>query len=89
MVNKILEDVKALYESHNAILEKVKGLAESKKAMKEELLKLQKDLENMSEEELQLLEGTSDKLPILESTKNAFDFESNSEYVANQHLAKG
>ena len=88
MVNKVSEDVKALYESHNAILEKVKALAESRKAMKEELLKLQEDPENLSEEELQRLEGTSEKLQILESTKHAFDFESNSEYVANQHHAK-
>ena len=35
MVNKVLEDVKTLYESHNVIVEKVKVLAKSKKAMKE------------------------------------------------------
>ena len=50
MVNKVLEDVKASYESHNAILKKVKALAESNKAMNEELSRLQEGLENMIEE---------------------------------------
>ena len=40
MVNKVLEDVKTLYESHNVVVEKVKVLAESKKVMKEELSRL-------------------------------------------------
>ena len=55
MANKVLEDVKTLYESHNAILEKVKALVESNKAMNEELSRLQEGLKNMMEEELQSL----------------------------------
>ena len=55
MVNKVSEDVKALYESHNGVLEKVKALVESNMTMKEELLRVQEDLENMSREELQSL----------------------------------
>ena len=33
MVNKVSEDVKAFYESHNVVLEKVKALVESNMAM--------------------------------------------------------
>ena len=55
MVNKVLEDVKASYESHNAVLKKVKALAESNKAMNEELSRLQEGLENITKEELQSL----------------------------------
>ena len=55
MAIKVLEDVKTLYESHNAILEKVKALVESNKAMNEELSRLQEGLKNMMEEELQSL----------------------------------
>ena len=55
MVNKVLEDVKASYESHNAVLKKVKALAESNKAMNEELSRLQDGLENITKEELQSL----------------------------------
>ena len=47
--------------------------------MKEELLRLQKDLENMIEEESQLLEGTSDKFQVVESTKTISDIEGASE----------
>ena len=53
----------------------MKALAKSNMAMKEELLRVQKDLENMSEEELQLLEGTSKKFQVIESTKTALDSE--------------
>ena len=55
MVNKVLEDVKASYESHNAVLKKVKALAKSNKAMNEELSRLQEGLENITKEELQSL----------------------------------
>ena len=68
-MNKVLEDFKALYESRNAVLEKVKDLVESNMAMKEELSRVQENLENMSEEEFQLLEGTSEKFQVVESTK--------------------
>ena len=44
-------------------------------AMKEELSRVQEDLENMTEEELQLLEGTSDKFQVVESTKTTLDSE--------------
>ena len=50
MVNKVSENVKFLYESHNAILEKLMALAKSNKAMNEELSRLQEGLENMIEE---------------------------------------
>ena len=62
MVNKVSEDVKAFYESHNVVLEKVKALVESNMAMKEELSRVQEDPMNMSKEEIQFLEGTGDKL---------------------------
>ena len=68
MLNNTLEEVKD-------ISKKMKALAESNMAMKEELSKAQEDLENMFEEELQLLEGTSDKLKLHESTELAHDFE--------------
>ena len=55
MVNKVSQDVKTLYESHNAILEKVKALVKSNKPMNEELSRLQEGFENMMEEELQSL----------------------------------
>ena len=55
MVNKVSQDVKTLYESHNAILEKVKALVKSNKPMNEELLRLQEGFENMMEGELQSL----------------------------------
>ena len=45
MVNKVSENVKVLYESHNAILERVKALAKSNKAMNEELSRSQEGLE--------------------------------------------
>ena len=57
VVNKVSQDVKTLYESHNAILEKVKALAKSNKAMNEELSKLQEGLESMMEEQLQSLDS--------------------------------
>ena len=75
MVNEISENFKALYASHNTILEKVKALDESNMAIKEELSRVQKDLENMFKEKIQLLEGTSDKLKLHESTELAHDFE--------------
>ena len=74
-MNKVSEDFKALYVSHNAVLVKVKALVESNMTMEEKLSRVQEDLENMSEEEIQLLEGTSDKLKLHESTKIAHDFE--------------
>ena len=43
--------------------------------MKEELSRLQEYLENMTEEELQLLESTSDKFQVVESTKTASKLE--------------
>ena len=55
MVNKVSEDVKALYESHNVVLEKVKALVESNMAMKEELSRMQEDFKNVTEEEIQFL----------------------------------
>ena len=55
MVNKVSQDVKTLYESHNAILEKVKALVKSNKPMNEELSRLQEGFENMMEGELQSL----------------------------------
>ena len=54
-MNKVSQDVKTLYESHNAILEKVKALVKSNKPMNEELSRLQEGFENMMEEELQSL----------------------------------
>ena len=68
MLNKALEEVKD-------ISKKMKALAESNMAMKEELSRVQEDLENMTEEELQLLEGTSDKFQVVESTKTTLDNE--------------
>ena len=53
VVNKVSQDVKTLYESHNAILEKVKALVKSNKPTNEELSRLQEGLENMMKEELQ------------------------------------
>ena len=55
VVNKVSQDVKTLYESHNAILEKVKALVKFNKPMNEELSRLQEGFENMMEEELQSL----------------------------------
>ena len=57
MVKKVSEDVKTLYESHNAVLEKVKALAKSNKVMNEEFSRLQKGLKNMTEEDLQSLDS--------------------------------
>ena len=68
MLNKALEEVKD-------ISKKMKALAESNMAMKEELSRVQEDLKNMTEEELQLLEGTSDKFQVVESTKTTLDSE--------------
>ena len=68
MLNKALEEV-------NDISKKMKALAESNMAMKEELSRVQENLENMTKEELQLLEGTSDKFQVVESTKTTFDSE--------------
>ncbi|KAL0005079.1 hypothetical protein SO802_012640 [Lithocarpus litseifolius] len=56
MVNEVLKNFKALYESHNAILEKVKALNESNMAMKKELSRLQEGLKNITEKELQSLD---------------------------------
>ena len=68
MLNKALEEAKD-------ISKKMKALVESNMAMKEELSRVQEDLENMTEEELQLLEGTSDKFQVVESTKTVLDNE--------------
>ena len=57
MMNKVSDDVKTLYESHNAILEKVKALAKFNKVMNEELSRLQEGLKNMTEEDLQSLDS--------------------------------
>ena len=62
MLNKALEEAEG-------ISKKMKALAESNMAMKEELSRMQEDLENMSEVEFQLLEGTSEKFQVVESTK--------------------
>ena len=63
----------------------MKALTKSNMALKEELSRLQEDLENMSEEELRLLEGTSEKFQVVESTKTALDSEdaNDSEDVVN------
>ena len=66
MLNKTLEKVKDISKM-------MKALAKSNMAMKEELSRVQEDLENMSEEELQLLEGTSEKFQVVESTKTTLD----------------
>ena len=78
MLNKALEEV-------NDISKKMKALAESNMAMKEELSRVQENLESMTEEELQLLEGTSDKFQVVESTKTTLDYEdaNDSEDVAD------
>ena len=78
MLNKVLEEV-------NDISKKMKALAESNMAMKEELSRVQENLESMTEEELQLLEGTSDKFQVVESTKTTLDYEdaNDSEDVAD------
>ena len=78
MLNKALEEVKDISKM-------MKTLAESNMAMKEELSRVQEDLENMSEEELQLLEGTSEKFQVVESTKTILDSEdaNDSEDVAD------
>ena len=66
MLNKTLEKVKDISKM-------MKALAKSNMAMKEELSRVQEDLENISEEELQLLEGTSEKFQVVESTKTTLD----------------
>ena len=78
MLNKTLEKVKDISKM-------MKALAKSNMAMKEELSRVQEDLENMSEEELQLLEGTSEKFQVVESTKTTLDSEdaNDSEDVAD------
>ena len=68
MMNKVSDDVKTLYESHNAVLEKVKALAKSNKVMNEELSRLQEGLKNMTGEELQSLDSM--KLEEQLSSKN-------------------
>ena len=67
---------------------KVKALAESKKAMKEELSRLQMGLKNMTEEESQLLEGTSNKFPVVELTKTASEIEGASEIEIDHSLSE-
>ena len=78
MLNKTLEKVKDISKM-------MKALAKSNMAMKEELSRVQEDLENISEEELQLLEGTSEKFQVVESTKTTLDSEdaNDSEDVAD------
>ena len=68
MMNKVSDDVKTLYESHNAVLEKVKALAKSNKVMNEEFSRLQEGLKNMTGEELQSLDSM--KLEEQLSSKN-------------------
>ena len=78
LLNKALEEAKG-------ISQKMKALAESYMSMKEELSRVQEDLENMSGEEFQLLEGTSEKFQVVESTKTVLVSEdaNDSEEVAD------
>ena len=85
ILKKIQELLNKALEESKEISKKMKALAESNMAMKEELSRVKEDLENMSEEEFQLLEGTSEKFQVVESTKTVLDSEdaNDSEDVAD------
>ena len=59
-----------------------------KYAIKEKFSRLQEDFENMMVEELQLLEGTSNKFPVIESTKTASDIEGAIEIEIDHSLSQ-